>query len=101
VDRATGAVTPAQVFVAVLGYSQAVYAEVQPDQAVASWVAGHVHAFTAWGGVPARLVPDNLKAAVTQPHRVEPVLQATYQECAEYYGTVVVPARVRKPQDNA
>lgn len=100
-DRDTGAVTAAHVFVAVLGYSQAVYAEVQPDQAVASWVAGHVPAFGAWGGVPARLVPDNLKAGVTHPHPYEPVLQASYQECAEYYGTVVVPARVRRPQDKA
>lgn len=101
VDRDTGAVTPAQVFVAVLGYSQAVYAEVHPDQSVASWTQGHVHAFAAWGGVPTCLVPDNLKAAVTGPHPYEPYLHPAYQELAEYYGTVVVPARVRKPQDKA
>ena len=101
VDGDTGRGMPAQVFVAVLGYSQAVYAEVQLDPSVASWIAGPVHAFAAWGGVPARLVPDNLKAGVTQPHPYEPGLQARDQECAEYYGTVVVPARVRKPQDKA
>ncbi len=100
-DRTTGTATPAQVFVAVLGYSQAVYAEVQPDQTLASWLAGHVHAFAAWGGVPACLVPDNLKAGVTTPHPHEPTLQPAYQELAAHYGTVVVPARVRRPQDYA
>jgi len=33
--------------------------------------------------------------------RYETVLNRSYQELAEYYGTAIVPARVRKPQDKS
>ncbi|NIL98452.1 MAG: IS21 family transposase, partial [Planctomycetales bacterium] len=50
---------------------------------------------------PEVVVPDNLKAGVTSPHRYEPDLNPTYQELARHYGVAVVPARVRKPRDKA
>ena len=45
------------------------------------------------------LVPDNLKTGVTANTRYETQLNESYRELAEYYGTAIVPARVRKPQD--
>ena len=45
------------------------------------------------------LIPDNCKTATTANTRYETVLNRSYQELAEYYGTAIVPARVRKPQD--
>ncbi len=62
VDAATGEMHPAQIFVAVLGASNYTFAEAHPSQDIASWIQGHVHAFQAFRGVPAAIVPDNLKA---------------------------------------
>jgi len=46
-------------------------------------------------------VPDNLKTGVIKNTKAELVLNRTYQELAEHYGTAVIPARVRKPKDKA
>ena len=54
---------------------------------------------TYFGGVTRILVPDNLKTGVTANTRYETQLNESYRELAEYYGTAIVPARVRKPQD--
>jgi transposase len=43
--------------------------------------------------------PDNPKTAVLHPCRYEPLLHRTYQELAEHYGTVIIPARPSKPRD--
>jgi transposase len=47
------------------------------------------------------LVPDNLKAGITKPSRYEPGINRTYQDLADHYGCVVLPARVMKPRDKA
>lgn len=101
VDRATGELRQAQVFVAVLGASSYTYAEASWSQDLPSWIAAHCRAFDFFGGVPEILVPDNPKSAVTRPCRYEPDLNPTYQEMAAHYGTVVIPARPRKPKDKA
>ena len=44
-------------------------------------------------------MPDNLKCGVKRANFYEPDLNRTYQEMAAYYGTVILPARVRKPKD--
>ncbi len=54
-----------------------------------------------FGGVPETLVPDNLKTRVTKAHKDEPVLNEAYRELADYYHTVIVPSRVRRPKDKA
>ncbi len=96
----TGAVAfQAALFVMTLGYSNYTYAEWQRDQSLASWIAGHVAALTYFGGVPAVWVPDNLKAGVIHADRYDPELNRTYAECADHYGAVILPARVRKPRD--
>ena len=60
-----------------------------------------VNAFAAIGGVSKVLVPDNLKAGITKPSRYEPGINQTYQDLADHYGCVVLPARVMKPRDKA
>ena len=64
VDRLTGQVRPAQIFVAVMGASNFTYAEASWTQALADWIGAHTRAFAALGGVPKLLVPDNTKVAV-------------------------------------
>ena len=53
------------------------------------------------GGVTALIVPDNPRALVAGPDRYEPELNRATAEFASHYGTVILPARPRKPQDKA
>lgn len=101
VDRHTGEITKAQVFVAVLGASNYTYAEATPSQKIEDWIGSHVRTFAFLGGVPEVVVPDNLKSGVTKACRYEPDLNPTYHDLAQHYQTVVLPARVRKPRDKA
>ncbi|MGH3925555.1 MAG: IS21 family transposase, partial [Pseudonocardiaceae bacterium] len=63
----------------------------------ASWIDAHVAAFAFFGGVPARLVPDNLKTGVLKPDLCDPKLNRAYAELAAHYGTLIDPARAGKP----
>jgi transposase len=101
VDRLTGEVRPAQIFVAVLGASSFVYAEATWTQGLTDWIGAHVHAFEAVGGVPHLLVPDNAKVAVIKACLYDPQVNRTYTEMAAHYDTAVLPARPRKPRDKA
>lgn len=101
IDRTTGEIRPAQVFIAVLGASNYTYAEATWTQQLPDWIGAHVRAFAFFGGVSAVIVPDNLKSGVTKAHRYEPDLNPTYAELAAHYGVAVLPARVRKPRDKA
>lgn len=100
-DPTTGEIRSAAVFVAVLGASNYTYAEATWDQKLPNWIGSHVRAFQFFGGVPALLIPDNLKSAVTKANRYEPQLNQTYADLAGHYGTAVVPARPYKPKDKA
>jgi len=101
VDRATGEVRAAQVFVAVLGASSYTFAEATWTQSLPDWIGSHVRALAFFGGAAEVLVPDNLRAAVTSPHLYEPELNPTYQDLASHYAMAIVPARGGKPRDKA
>jgi transposase len=101
IDPSTGEVRKAAIFVAVLGASNDTYAEATWDQKLPNWIGSHVRSFQFFKGVPALLVPDNLKAAVTKASRYEPQLNQTYADLARHYGTVIIPARPYKPKDKA
>jgi len=101
VDAHTGEVLKAQVFVACWGASNYTYAEATRTQNKADWIASHVNAFNFFGGVPEVLVPDNLRSAVTQACRYEPMINSSYQHLASHYNTTVIPARPYKPKDKA
>jgi transposase len=100
-EPASGARTPVALFVAVLGASNYTYAEATRAADLPSWIGSHVRAFDSLGGVPAALMPDNHKSAVLHPDRYEPDLHPTYLDLATYYGTTILPARVRRPRDKA
>jgi transposase len=101
IDPRTGAAHAAQIFVATLGASSHTFAEATASQALPDWIGSHVRAFAFFGGVPAIVVPDNLKAGVTSACFYEPEINPTYQELARHYGVAVLPARVRTPRDKA
>lgn len=98
-DSITGEEYKAYLFVAALPCSSYLYVEACTDMKQESWLMCHVHDYEYFGGVTRVLVPDNLKTGVTANTRYETQLNESYRELAEYYGTAIVPARVRKPQD--
>ena len=101
VDATTGEQRQAQVFVAVLGASNYTYAEATWTQSLPDWIGSHQRALAFFGGVPALLVPDNLRAAITKADRYVPEPNRTYLELARHYGTAILPARPYKPRDKA
>jgi len=101
VDRGTGEVWQAEVFVAVLGASDYTYAEATRSQGLKDWIGSHVRAFEFYDGATELLIPDNLKSGVTKAHRYEPWINTTYQRMATHYGCAVMPARPMKPRDKA
>lgn len=101
IDGLTGEVHEAQVFVATLGASSYTYAEATWTQALPDWIGSHTRAFTFIGGVPAQVVPDNLKSGVARACRYDPEINRTYAGMAAHYATAIVPARPRRPRDKA
>lgn len=100
-DPVTGEESPAYIFVAVLPCSWYTYAEPCSDMKTGNWLICHTHAYTYFGGIPRLLIPDNTKTATIRNNRYETILNRSYQEMADYYGTAIVPARVRHPDDKA
>ena len=100
-DRNSGAVWQAALFVATLGASSYTWVEATRDQQMESWLRAHVHAFEYFKGIPAVLVPDNTKTAVTKAHRYDPDLNPTYYNFAQHCGCAIIPARPYKPRDKA
>jgi transposase len=101
IDRLTGEVRQAQIFVAVMGASNFTYAEASWTQGLADWIGAHTRALATIGGVPRLLVPDNARVAVIKACLYEPQINRTYAEMAARYGTAVLPTRPRRPRDKA
>lgn len=88
------------LFVAVLCYSRRMYLEFTVSQTMEFFLACHEHAFQTFGGVPARVMVDNLKSAVL--HRlvgVAPVFNPKYLDFARHWGFDISPCNVRKPNE--
>jgi transposase len=101
VDKESGEVQQVQFFVAILGSSQYTYAEATMSQSKEDFITSVQNALYFYGGVPAAIVPDNLKSAVTKSNKYEPTLNETFYDFAEHYTTTILPARSYKPRDKA
>jgi transposase len=87
-------------FVIVLAYSRLMYVEFTVSQTMEHFLACHQHAFTAFGGVPAKLMVDNLKSAVLQRLAgVAPVFNQRYVDFARHYGFTITPCNVRRANE--
>jgi transposase len=78
-------------FVATLGYSRASYVEFVSDERLETLLSCHEHAFAAFGGVPRRVLYDNMKTVVLArdyyaegQHR----FQAGLWDFAHHYGFI-------------
>jgi len=101
VERTSGEVFTAEVFVGCLGASQFLFAEATRTQQLPDWIDSHIHMFEYFDGVTEIIVPDNLKSGVTKAHRYDPDINANYQHFMEHYGVAIVPARAISPKDKA
>ena len=97
-DPDRGRLRRAWAFVMTLSCSRHLYVEFVFDQTVATWCRCHRAAFEWLGGVPRRLVSDNLKAAIVRAVLYDPEVQRVYRELAEHYGFLIAPCRPRMPE---
>lgn len=98
-DPDTGRRHTVWAFVMVLACSRHLFVRPVLRMDQEAWTTCHVEAFAFFGGVPARLVPDNLKTGVDKPDLYDPKINRSYAELAAHYGTLIDPARAFKPQD--
>jgi transposase len=97
-DESQKRLRKAWVFVMTLSFSRHQYAEVVFDQKVETWVALHSRAFEFFGGVPRRVVLDNLKAGIANAVVHDAEAQRSYRELAEHYGFLISPCRPGTPR---
>jgi|SRR5271166_41335 transposase len=86
------------VFRMVLSHSRKAYSEAVLRQTTENFLRCLENAFWHFGGVPQRVVLDNLKAAVHQADWFDPELNPKIEAFARHYGTVFLPTRPRTPR---
>jgi transposase len=101
IDPASGEVIEAELFVAVMGGSSRTYAVAVASQQIPDWTRAHIGAFAYFGGVPACVVPDQLKSGVKTSCKYDPELNPVYAELCAHYGVTAIPARPGEPRDKA
>ena len=101
INKETGELIECQVFVACLPYSDYSFVMAVKSQCSEDFLYALACCLAYLGGVPLALVPDNLKSAVVKANRYEPKINQALEDFANHYGTTVVPARAKKPQDKA
>jgi len=98
IDPEDGRLRKAWSFVMTLSWSRHQYVEFVFDQRIETWLSLHRNAFAFFGGVPQRVVLDNLKAGIARSCWEEPQAQHAYRECAEHYGFLIAPCRPGTPE---
>ena len=101
VDRETGEVVEAQVFVACMPYSNYVFMMAVPSQRSDDFLHALGCCLKHLGGSPKIVVTDNLKASVIKADRYEPEINRIMEDFANHHGFAVIPARAGKPRDKA
>ena len=94
-----GLTTPVTVFVAALSFSDYFYIEGMTCCDIANWIRVNNNALSYFGGITQTVTPDNCKVAVTENKDwINPGVNKDFQAWAEHNGTVIMPAKVRKPR---
>ena len=86
------------VFVMTLSHSRHMFVEIVFDQYSWTWLRLHQDAFAFFGGIPGKIVLDNLKSGIVKAAVHDPLVQRSYRDQAEHYGFVVDPNRPRTPR---
>ena len=91
--------TVVTIFVATLSYSDYFYVEGMTRCDISNWIRVNNNALAYFGGVTQTITPDNCKVAVIENKDwINPSLNKDFQAWAEHNGTVIMPAKVRKPR---
>jgi len=101
IDPETNQIRSAEIFVGVLGASKYTFAEATWSQQLPDFIGSQRRMFEFFNGVPALVVPDNLRSAISKSCRYDPDTNPSYAQFIEYYATAVLPARPYRPQDKA
>ena len=84
-------------FVMVLAFSRQMFVEFTVSQTMEHFLACHEHAFATFGGVPAKIMVDNLKSAVLQRLAgAAPVFNPRYLDFARHHGFAIEPCNVAR-----
>jgi len=87
-------------FVMVLGHSRMMYLEFTLSQQMEYFLGCHVNAFSFFGGVPEKVMVDNLKSAVLEhPRGGVPAYHPRYLDLAAHYGFEPRACNVRAPHE--
>lgn len=97
-DYPDGKLRRTHAFRIVLSHSRKAYSEICLRQTTDDLIRCLENAFWSWGGVPATLVVDNLKAAVKQADWYDPELNPKLQSFCKHYGTVLLPTKPYMPR---
>lgn len=98
-DPVTGKQRILHAFIMVLVYSRHLFVQPVLSMDKAAWLRCHLRAFSFLGGVPSRIVLDNLKDGVLKPDVYDPQLNTAYAEMARHYDVLLDPARKAHPKD--
>ena len=101
IDPETNQIRSAEIFIGVLGASKYTFAEATWSQQLPDFIGSQRRMFEFYGGVPALVVPDNLRSAISKICRYDPDINPSYAQFIEHYTTAVLPARPYRPQDKA
>jgi transposase len=101
VDIDTGEQIACQVFVAIMPYSGFIFCRAVPSQQTADFTHCINSMLKFYGGVPATIVCDNLKTAVTRADRYEPQFTDICEQLSEHYHTTFTATRPYSPRDKA
>lgn len=101
IDPKTGEIHDVEIFVTIMGASQLIYVEATKSQKLEDWIWANENAWIYYGGVPRGICPDNLKSAVSEACKYEPLLNDTYYDLARHYNTVILPTRPSRPKDKS
>ena len=100
-DPQTGELQTVEVFAAILGCSQLTYVQAVGSQKKEDLIQCCENALHFFGGAPKAIVPDNLKSAVTQSSKYDPVINESFAAFADHYKIAVIPARAYRPKDKS
>jgi transposase len=101
VDIQTGELIQCQVFVAILPFSGLIYCQAVHSQKTPDFISCINEMLIYYAGVPATILCDNLKTAVTRPSKYEPVFTDMCYQLGEHYQTTFSATRPYSPRDKA
>jgi transposase len=98
-DHLTGKRRRLWVFIMILSHSRHMFARAVWRVDQISWLESHIAGFDFLGGVPRRVVLDNLTSGVLKADLYDPKINHGYEELAYHYHVLIDPARAGKPKD--